>query len=189
MAGERRLGVALGLVLLGACGTSGEAASTGLLLEVDADAATRHRVVRLAVEVQGRASGTDEWSVPAAFDIEVSDPLDWPRRAAIQPKGDPVGRGVRVVVRGYAAGDEVPLVVARAATTFLRGRWLLLQVQLQERCHRVACGPEESCEQGACRPAWRPARDLPDVFAPEPTPGAASRGGGDGGTGEAGGGG
>ncbi len=153
------------LLALAACG-SGTPASTGLLLEVDADEASRGRIGWLEVEVQGRASGSAAWSVPSAFRIDVDDPLDWPRRAAIQPKGDPVGRGVRVVVRGYEPGADVPLVVARAATTFLPGRWLLLSVRLEAACHGVACDTEQSCVEGACREAWRPARDLPDVFGP-----------------------
>ncbi len=144
------------------CGSSSPV-ERGVLLVVDGDATVRERVRRVEVHVEGRGA-EGGWEEAGHFVLENIEPLRWPLRGALEPKGGSAGRSFQITVEGYESalgGDGTPpLVVARVRSEFVGEGWRRLHVFLASACFEVQCEDEESCRLGVCVPVERETEEL-----------------------------
>ncbi len=126
-------------------------------------------------EVRVRVDGMDERKEAAADDLD-ANPL--PRTVAVVHTGGPLGP-IDVVVEGFIDGDVI--VSRRAALSFVRGRNLMVEIDLVASCVGMVCTDRErTCIDGGCAPARVDLDDLGEWpgRAPERTfAGSGGRGG------------
>ncbi len=124
-------------VLLVSCGND----LTEILVVVDSDLAVPMGLDAVRVDV----SGVEAMSASGTLTGADAEPL--PRTVGIVHSGGSLGP-LTVTVVGSAMGTEV--VSARAVTSFVRGRTLVLPIFLSRRCVGVSCGNGETCARGSC---------------------------------------
>ncbi len=122
--------------LLGSCG--GEL--TEILVVVDSDLAVPSALDGLRVEVSGAEAMTAEGSLRAGAS-------GLPRTVGVVHRGGSLGP---LTIRAVGTLGGVDVVSARAVTSFLRGRTLVLPLFLSRACASVSCGNDETCSGGAC---------------------------------------
>jgi alpha-tubulin suppressor-like RCC1 family protein len=148
-----------------ACATAltacSEDAVTGMMLIVDADEMVRGMAATLEVRISGEKGGDLDELEPLVYGDE--EPIGWPRRVAIAPKGGDAGRTLRIHILAREAEATAAFVEARVITGYVSGQQLSVRVTLASDCIGVSCGVEETCFGGECvdpRTAWQP--ELPD---------------------------
>jgi alpha-tubulin suppressor-like RCC1 family protein len=142
------------VVLLASCSDD---SVTGMMLVVDADESVRGTAATLEVRISGEKGGDLEELEPLTYGED--EPIGWPRRVAIVPKGGDSARTLRVHVLARQADVTVAFVEARVITGYVRGERLTVRVTLASDCVGVPCGSEETCFRGECvdpRTAWQP---------------------------------
>ncbi|MCZ7681726.1 MAG: hypothetical protein M5U28_24205 [Sandaracinaceae bacterium] len=122
--------------LLGSCG--GEL--TEILVVVDSDLAVPSALDGLRVEVSGAEAMTAEGSLRAGAS-------GLPRTVGVVHRGGSLGP---LTIRAVGSLGGVDVVSARAVTSFLRGRTLVLPLFLSRACASVSCGNDETCSGSAC---------------------------------------
>lgn len=126
----------LALFALAAACADGPPSPTEIMLVVDSD---WDELTRVTVQVEGLGDGKP-------VNISLAD--DWlPRSVALVHEGGPPGP-IRVVVSGYTAGEDEPVIVEpRDEVYFERHQVRTLRVELFEVCADAAtdCGDELAC--------------------------------------------
>jgi len=125
------------------CGSSAEPV-TELLVVVDSDLPVPAELDAVRVEVSGAmaASASGGLTGPGATPL--------PRTVGLVHRGGPLGP-LEVTVIGTRAGTEV--IRARAITSFIEGRTLILPIMLARTCAGITCSADRTCSGGDCAPA------------------------------------
>jgi len=131
---SRRLQMALlcALSFASAC-TSEVSTRTQVLVTIDAAATVRGRAERLRVELFSGPKGTTEWKRAGQeiFDVQ-AEGFTWPASLALIPKAGDGERGFRLIV--HAERDGADVLQVRAASYFIEGKTLLLELTLDDAC-------------------------------------------------------
>ncbi|MDQ3034518.1 MAG: hypothetical protein M3Y87_19065 [Myxococcota bacterium] len=129
------------MIVVAALGCGSSEPLTELLVVVDSDLAVPAGLDAVRVEVSGAMSASASGSLTGA----AGTPL--PRTVGLVHRG--VGLGpIEVNVIGTSGGAEV--IRARAITSFIRGRTLVLPIMLARTCAGVTCGAGQTCSGGDC---------------------------------------
>lgn len=146
-------------VLLASCSSS---PLTELVIVVDTDLDVPAELDSVRIEVPGAQQER----------VTVSFGAGAPRPATLTLVNDRTALGpVNILVTGFAAGGEV---IERGATDvfFVRGERRMLRLDLLRSCRGVECGPEQTCEDGACRAASVDPGELSEWDPPTPLEGS-----------------
>ena len=137
---------------------AGVAIGTQLVVQVDTESNNLPDWLQFVnVEAEG-PTGEVEGSTGMVGDVDFPVTV-----GVVAPPGSP-NATVRVEAWGRTGRGNV--VSTSRTTRFVEGETLLLELELEESCLRVACpGADETCEQGTCRndfvapealPRWTP---------------------------------
>jgi len=140
-------------------------------------AACEMRLVKIDIDVPGDPGSPRGLTtiVDPTFRDHVAPPVSW---GIVAPDDDPTA-GIEIVVRGFfgADSDEPHLVEKRVQVEFVEDEIRMLCLDLDSSCVGVACGEDETCDAGVCRPATIDSGALPTVqrhgalpSCPEPWP-------------------
>jgi hypothetical protein len=110
--------------------------------------------VTLTGAVDGRMPVDQKWTIsglpnmpaelPGSFGVYTSD--------GSQPS-------VTLTAVGWSNGQ--PVVTRKAIVTLVGEKTLFMRMGLVDKCEGATCGPDETCIEGACKPAYVDARTLP----------------------------
>ncbi len=131
--------IALASALLASCGGD----LTEILVVVDSDLPVPGALDGLRVEVSGTEAMTAEGSLRA-------NGSDLPRTVGVVHRGGGLGP---ITVRAIGTLGGVDVVSARAVTSFIQGRTVVLPLFLSRTCVGVTCAANETCSGGACESA------------------------------------
>lgn len=155
------------LVFAAACAAD----STELVVVVNSDLRVPAELDEVAIGVEGPSGVRQEDAVTLA----TADGPALPLILYLEPRGNTLAP-VTITATGRRSGGDV--VTASIRTGFLRGRSLLVRLDLHGSCVGVVCAAGESCRSGACVSADVPAEELPpwrgDAGEPEPEPDAGA---------------
>lgn len=135
-----------------------------VLVEIDAEPAVRATTTHLEVSIYGGdgiGSGPMNLREMATYATEADAGVGngFPRTVSLSPLDGDARRVYRVVVRALDATNGT-VGTARLVSGYLPGKVLAFRLVLEDACRSVPCGDDQTCHDGTCVSAEKPATEL-----------------------------